>query len=131
MRGFALESQMLGCGAVFVKETRTAAKYSLLRLATTPAKPGLLKHTEGGGVVELEVWTMPKSAFGTFVAAIPSPLGIGKVELEDGTEVPGFICEGYAASAEAGAEDITSFGGWRTYMMHCDEMGRLSDSLKA
>ena len=40
---------------------------------------------------------MPLAAFGAFVASIPAPLGIGKVELEDGLEVPGFICEGYAA----------------------------------
>jgi allophanate hydrolase len=131
MRGFALEPQMLGSGAVFVKETHTAAKYSLLRLATTPAKPGLLKHANGGEAVELEVWSMPRSAFGAFVAAIPSPLGIGKIELADGTEVPGFICEGYAAAVDAGAEDITSFGGWRAYMMHCDETRRLSDPLEA
>jgi allophanate hydrolase len=32
------------------------------------------------------------------------------VELEDGTEVPGFVCEAYA---EAGAEDISASGGWR------------------
>jgi allophanate hydrolase len=31
-----------------------------------------------------------------------------------GEEVTGFICEGYAA---AGAADITSFGGWRAYLL--------------
>jgi len=118
MRGFALEPQMLGSGAVFVKETRTAARYSLLRLATTPAKPGLVRRIEGGVPIELELWAMPQSSFGAFVAAIPSPLGIGKIELEDGTEVPGFICEGYAATANAGAEDITLFGGWRRYVAY-------------
>jgi len=58
------------------------------------------------------VWELPLSAFGSFVALIPSPLGIGKVELADGTEAPGFICEGYAAEWP-GAEDITAAGGWR------------------
>jgi allophanate hydrolase len=47
------------------------------------------------------------------VAGIPPPLGVGKVELQDGSVVPGFICEGYAA---AQAEDITRFGGWRAYI---------------
>jgi allophanate hydrolase len=58
----------------------------------------------------VEVWEMPLDAFGSFAAAIPAPLGIGKIELEDGTEIPGFICEGYAADS---AKDITKFGGWR------------------
>jgi allophanate hydrolase len=48
--------------------------------------------------------------FGDFVAGIPSPLGIGTIELEDGSTVQGFLCESYAT---ASARDITSFGGWR------------------
>ena len=46
------------------------------------------------------------------MARIPAPLGIGKVELDDGTEASGFLCEAYAV---ANAEEITSFGGWREY----------------
>ncbi|TYP79196.1 allophanate hydrolase [Paenibacillus methanolicus] len=110
MRGLPLEPQMLTHGARFVREALTAPKYRLAKLPTQPAKPGLIKHTSGGAAIALEVWEMPMSRFGAFAAAIPAPLGIGKVELEDGTEVPGFICEGYAGQE---AEDITSFGGWR------------------
>ncbi|MCY9661388.1 allophanate hydrolase [Paenibacillus chondroitinus] len=110
MRGYPLEKQMLGCGARFIREDETAAKYSLVKLPTTPAKPGLVKREQGGAAIALEVWEMPLEAFGGFVAAIPAPLGIGKVELRDGTEVPGFVCEAYAA---AGAEDVTALGGWR------------------
>jgi allophanate hydrolase len=51
--------------------------------------------------------------FGDFVAGIPSPLGIGTIELEDGSTVQGFLCESYAT---ASARDITSFGGWRAYL---------------
>nr|WP_227937516.1 hypothetical protein [Alkalihalobacillus deserti] len=35
------------------------------------------------------------SKFGLFVASIPAPLGIGKVEIEAAFEVPGFVCEAY------------------------------------
>jgi allophanate hydrolase len=112
MRGFPLEKQMQACGARFVEETYTAARYRLLALATTPAKPGLIKLIEGGESIVLEVWEMPVAAFGGFTAAIPAPLGIGKVELADGTEVSGFICEAYA---EQTATDITAWGGWRAY----------------
>ncbi|EFM10910.1 allophanate hydrolase [Paenibacillus curdlanolyticus YK9] len=115
MRGYPLEKQMQGCGARFVEETTTSARYKLLRLATTPAKPGLIKQPpgSGGAAIAIEVWEMPLAAFGGFTASIPAPLGIGKVELADGREVPSFICEGYA---EHDAEDITAFGGWRNYL---------------
>ncbi len=53
---------------------------------------------------------MTLASIGSFAALIPSPLGIGKVELEDGSVDPGFICEGYAAIE---AEDIITSGGWR------------------
>lgn len=110
MRGLPLEKQMKEHGARFIRDDRTAAKYKLVQLRTQPAKPGLIKQAEGGSAISLEVWEMPLSRLGSFAAAIPAPLGIGKVELADGTEVTGFVCEGYA---EAGSEDITSFGGWR------------------
>ncbi|RED66236.1 allophanate hydrolase [Cohnella lupini] len=113
MRGLPLEKQMNACGATFVRETDSAAKYRMVKLPTEPAKPGMIKLSEGGASIRLEVWKMPLSAFGGFAAAIPAPLGIGKVELDDGSEVPGFVCEAYAATD---AEDITSAGGWRSYI---------------
>ena len=56
---------------------------------------------------------MPPDAFGRFVQNIPDPLGIGKVTLDDGSAVSGFLCEAHAVR---GAEDITHLGGWRTYL---------------
>ena len=56
---------------------------------------------------------MPTENFGSFVALIPPPLGIGKLTLEDGPQVNGFICEG--AGLE-GATDITKHGGWRNWI---------------
>lgn len=110
MRGFALEGQMRSARAKFVREARTAPKYRLLKLPTEPAKPGLVKTAGRAGSIELELWEMPLSEFGAFAASIPAPLGIGKVELADGSEVPGFLCEAYAAET---AEDVTDRGGWR------------------
>ncbi|MBN2981154.1 MULTISPECIES: allophanate hydrolase [Cohnella] len=110
MRGFPLEKQMLGMGARFVREDRTAPKYEMIKLAATPPRPGLIKKTDGGASIGLELWEVPVKSFGAFVTGIAAPLGIGKVELQDGTEVPGFICEGYA---EALGEKITALGSWR------------------
>ncbi|WP_368505307.1 allophanate hydrolase [Alkalihalophilus sp. As8PL] len=110
MRGFPLEKQMKECRATFIREAVSAPKYQMVKLASTPEKPGMIKDERKGGAIELELWEMPLSEFGAFAASIPSPLGIGKVELENGEEVPGFVCEAYAAET---AEDITATGGWR------------------
>ena len=56
---------------------------------------------------------MDEAAFGSFVALIPAPLGIGTITLEDGSTVKGFICE---PRAMQGATDITSYGGWRAWL---------------
>jgi allophanate hydrolase len=109
MRGYPLEKQMLASGAFFVAEALSAAKYQLVKLSTVPPKPGMIKQHSGGAAVELEIWEMPLTSFGAFVAGIPAPLGIRKVELQDGLEVAGFICEAYAAET---AEDISALGSW-------------------
>ena len=81
---------------------------------TVPPKLGLVRVAPGEGAsIALEVWAMPVQNYGSFVALIPSPLGIGTVELADGTSVQGFLCE---AQALAGARDITHMGGWRNYI---------------
>jgi allophanate hydrolase len=66
----------------------------------------------GGAAIEVEVWALPTAAFGSFVAAIPAPLAIGKLTLADGRQVCGFVCEVHAVRQ---ARDITEFGGWRAY----------------
>ena len=75
--------------------------------------PGAAEAQPGGAAIALEVWEVPSALFGSFVAGIPAPLGIGKVKLADGGEVPGFICEGIGIT---GATDITHFGGWRAWL---------------
>lgn len=110
MRGFPLEKQMIEHGAVFVREAKTAPEYKMVKLSSNPPKPGLIHSSESDASFEVEIWEMPLTEFGSFAVLIPSPLGIGKVKLEDGTEIPGFICEG---SAFETAEDISQTGGWR------------------
>jgi allophanate hydrolase len=76
-------------------------------------RPALVRGAVGGAAIEVEVWRLPVAEFGGFVAGIPAPLGIGKVELEDGTWCCGFICEPVALD---GAIEITHLGGWRRYI---------------
>jgi allophanate hydrolase len=114
LSGQPLNYQLTDRGAVLLRQTATAAHYRLYALAgTQPAKPGLLRQPGFTGPgIEVEIWRMPMAEFGSFVAAIPSPLGIGTLELADGSTVKGFLCEPAALES---AEEITSLAGWRAY----------------
>ncbi len=114
LTGMPLNGQLTERGACLVQATSTAAHYRLYALPdTTPPKPGLKRVTTNGVAIALEVWDMPVSQLGSFLALIPAPLGLGKLELADGSWVTGFICEGFALDA---AQDVTTHGGWRAYI---------------
>ncbi|HLH49725.1 MAG TPA: allophanate hydrolase [Roseiarcus sp.] len=114
MSGLPLNHQLTERGARLHRRCRTAPTYRLFALpGGPPARPGLLR-VDNGRAIEVEVWEVPIAAFGSFVAGIPAPLGIGSLELEDGETVKGFICEAHGVK---GARDITDLGGWRRYLM--------------
>lgn len=114
LTGMPLNIQLIERNARFVESTFTADCYRLYALPnTTPPKPGLIRTQEKGAEIIVELWDVPVHHFGSFVALIPAPLGIGTLTLKDGREVKGFICEG---AAVLGAEDITHLGGWRAYI---------------
>lgn len=115
MDGLPLNHQLTSRGGWFVRATRTAPLYQMVKLpGGPPHRPGLIRRTDGGGgSIEVEIWALPLPSVGSFLAGIPAPLGLGTVQLEDGTSVCGFICEGCAAD---GALDITKTGGWRTWL---------------
>lgn len=114
LSGLPLNGQLTERGARLLQATTTAPHYRLFALpGTVPPKPGLLRVAEGGAAIALEVWEMPQSQLGSFLALIPSPLGLGSVQLADGRHVHGFLCEPFAL---AGAQDVTAHGGWRAYL---------------
>ncbi len=114
MEGLPLNHQLTSRNATLVSRTRTASKYKFYALpGGPPHRPGLVRVAAGGASIEVEVWSVPASLFGSFVAGIPTPLGIGRVELESGEQVAGFVCESYATAT---ATDITHLGGWRRYL---------------
>lgn len=113
LSGLPLNHQLTERGAQLLARTRTAPCYRLYALSgEPPQRPGLVRAPRGARI-EVEVWDVPLQTFGSFVAAIPAPLGIGKLELEDGRWVCGFLCEEHATRA---ATDITGLGGWRAYL---------------
>ena len=113
LTGRPLNPQLLSLGAVLDRTTTTAAVYRLYALDTTPAKPGLVHVGEQGAPIEVEVWRLPPAGLGGLLASLPRPMALGRVELADGSDVPGFLCE---PGALTDAEDITRYGGWRSYL---------------
>ncbi len=112
LHGQPLHHQLTDLGARWVADTRTAPCYRLYAIAnTTPPKPGLVR-VDNGSPISVEVYRLEVEAFGRFVAAVPAPMCIGTVLVEEGA-VAGFLCE---PAALKGATDITSFGGWRLYL---------------
>ena len=110
LSGMALNGQLIERRAKLIRAARTSPDYKLYDLAD--GRPGLVRDGHGA-CIEVEVWELPVAGFGSFVAQIPPPLGIGTLELEGGEKVKGFLCEAYAV---AGKKDITSFGGWRRFV---------------
>ncbi|MCG8667929.1 MAG: allophanate hydrolase, partial [Pseudomonadales bacterium] len=114
LEGMALNWQLQDRGATLIQKTHTSPYYRFYSLeGGPPFRPGLERVSENGEAIEVEVWSVPAKDFGSFVAGIPAPLGIGKLELADGSWVPGFICEPCGIKT---AEDITHYKGWRGYM---------------
>ncbi|MBI4693999.1 MAG: allophanate hydrolase [Gammaproteobacteria bacterium] len=114
LSGLPLNLQLTARGGTLVAATTTAPAYRFYALpGGPPARPGLVRVAEDGAAIEVEVWSLPIETIGSFLAGIPSPLGLGRVELADASYVTGFLCEHHAL---AGATDITSYGGWRAWL---------------
>jgi allophanate hydrolase len=117
LSGFPLNHQLTERGGYLIESTNTSPDYRFYALAGGPPyRPGLIRvadNTEQGASIAVEVWRLPESTVGSFLAGIGQPLGLGKVELADGRWVTSFICEGYAIET---AEEITQFGSWKGYI---------------
>ncbi len=113
MEGLPLNIQLLERGGRLLQKTTTAAAYRFYLLpGGPPYRPGLVR-SDGGSAIELEVWELPVVNLGDFLNQIPAPLGLGRVELADGSRVIGFLCESYIL---ANSREITQFGGWRQFI---------------
>jgi allophanate hydrolase len=114
MSGLPLNHQLTGRGARLIGKVRTAPAYRLYAFENfDPPRPGIIRQDGGGYSIEAEVWKVPMEHFGSFVAGIPAPLGVGTVELDNGEYVKGFLCEAYAAQR---GRDISNLGSWRAYL---------------
>ncbi|HEX2313096.1 MAG TPA: allophanate hydrolase, partial [Thermomonospora sp.] len=115
LTGQPLNPQLLALGARLHRRAHTAGGYRLYRLpGPGPARPGLVRTGDGpADGFPVEVWRLTHQALGALLEAIPAPLALGTVELDDGTGVPGFLAEEHAVR---GAADISASGGWRAHL---------------
>jgi hypothetical protein len=110
MRGLELNPNMIAAGARFVREARTAAEYRLYSIRDV--HPAMLRSSPGSSIA-LELWEVPAQGITGILLAEPAGLSIGKVVLEDGSEVLGVLGEPWLCE---GAPEITRHGGWRGYL---------------
>ncbi|MBD3882259.1 glutamyl-tRNA amidotransferase [Phormidium tenue FACHB-886] len=111
MRGLALNPNLLNVGATFIKEAATVAAYRLWSIQDV--HPAMLRVTDGGAAIALEVWAVPAAGLAQILLNEPPGLCIGKVQLDDGEEVLGVLGEPILCENQ---QEITQFGGWRAYI---------------
>ena len=111
MRGLELNPNLLSVGATFVRETRTRPCYRIWSIGDR--HPAMIRVPTGGVAVAVEVWAVPPAGLASILLAEPPGLTIGKVPLEDGTEVLGVLGEPWLCE---GQREITPLGGWRAYL---------------
>ncbi|MEU5153567.1 allophanate hydrolase [Glycomyces sp. NPDC021274] len=104
-----LNHQLTDLGARYAGDVRTAPAYRMYALDTDPPKPLVIRAGTGGASLPGERWQLSPAALGRFLTALPAPMTLGGVELDDGTWATGFV-----ASPASGA-DITAAGGWRAH----------------
>lgn len=112
LRGQPLEHELDDRGARWLGPATTAPAYRLARLPTVPAKPGLARVGAADGVaVGGQLWLVGTAQLGDFLAALPAPMYLGRVELSDGSSAVGFGCSPEAWDA---GTDISEHGDWPT-----------------
>ena len=110
MRGLPLHGNL--AGAEFIGAARTAPRYRLF--SVRGIHPAMLAAPEGNGVaVTGEVYDINLGHLRRVLEGEPAGLGLGVVDLEDGSACLGILW--VSSRPPARAIDISAFGGWREY----------------
>jgi gamma-glutamylcyclotransferase (GGCT)/AIG2-like uncharacterized protein YtfP len=110
MRGLELNPNLLRAGAIFIRETKTAPIYRLWSIRDQ--YPAMLRVNSGGSAIAIELWSLSAEGLAAVLSAEPPGLTVGKVRLNDGSEVLGILGESFLCEDQI---EITSYGGWRQY----------------
>ena len=110
LRGGPLAHQLTKLEAKWAGEITTAPRYRMSVLPTNSPKPAVCRVPEGAEGASLmgHLWLLSPRALGLFLAALPAPMQLGKVEFDDGTWRIGFSCDAAAATGP----DISRYGSW-------------------
>ncbi|BBZ21470.1 hypothetical protein MGAD_58050 [Mycolicibacterium gadium] len=110
LRGGPLSHELTDLGARWAGEITTVPRYRMSVLPTDPPKPAVTRVPDGaaGASIMGHRWLLSPRLLGLFLAALPAPMQLGKVEFDDGTWRTGFSCD---ASADTGP-DISHYGSW-------------------
>ena len=111
MRGLELNAALVRTGATFVRESRTVPEYRIWSIGDR--HPAMIRVASGGTAVAVEVWDLTAEGLVSTLLNEPPGLAIGKVRLEDGTEMLGVLGEPYLVEGQV---EITTHGGWRAYI---------------
>jgi hypothetical protein len=111
MRGLALNPNLIGVGATFVREAFTEPAYRLWSIGDV--HPAMVRVKDGGVAIAVELWQVPAAGLATILWQEPPGLSIGKVRLENGEIVLGVLGEPILCENQL---EITKWGGWRAYM---------------
>jgi allophanate hydrolase len=111
LRGGPLAHQLTDLGARFAGELTTVPRYRMTVLDTTPVKPAITRCPDGvaGAALTGHCWLLSPAGLGMFLADLPAPMQLGKVEFDDGSWRTAFGCDGVAA---ADGTDISGYGSW-------------------
>lgn len=110
MRGLELNDNLLRVNAEFLYEATTTANYRIWSI--NDVHPAMIRVSEGGTAVALEVWSVPTAGLIQVLQQEPPGLCIGKVKLSNGEEVLGVLGEPILCEGQL---EITEYGGWRAY----------------
>ena len=112
MRGLERNANLVEAGGVFDREARTAPCYRLWSIGDV--HPAMLRVESGGRSIAVEIWLVPHAGVAAILLTEPDGLCVGRVTLEDGTEVLGVLAE---PALVEGRREITRHGGWRAYAL--------------
>ena len=112
MRGLERNAFLVRAGAVFDREARTAPHYRLWTI--DDVHPAMLRATSGGASIAVEIWRVAPAGIAAILVSEPDGLCIGRLTLDDGTEVLGVLAEPYLVE---GRPEITEHGGWRAHVV--------------
>lgn len=109
LTGEPLNHQLVALGGRLVREVRTSDGFRMLLVPGAVERPAVVRADDGTSLPG-ELWRLSPASVGRFLTMIAAPLGLGEIELDDGSRAIGFI-----ASVTGDERDITQPGGWRAY----------------